>query len=108
MLDAAFYETPDYRTLLESADRPIVIGRRGTGKSALCYRLTKDFAREKSTAVLWIVPEEDQVIGTRPLLKSLGSKYTQIKAASRIAWKYALIMEVVYQRRNHWQFQSSD
>jgi hypothetical protein len=35
MLRRAFLETADYRTLIETSDRPIVVGRRGTGKSAL-------------------------------------------------------------------------
>jgi hypothetical protein len=35
MLDQVFYETPDYRSLIEDHTRRIVVGRRGTGKSAL-------------------------------------------------------------------------
>jgi hypothetical protein len=85
MLDVAFYETPDYRTLLESSDRPIVVGRRGTGKSALCYELQKYWSRSNAVTVLNIVPEEDQVIGSRLFLKSFGQRYNQVKAGSRIA-----------------------
>lgn len=95
MLELAFYETPDYRTLVESTDRPIVVGRRGTGKSALAYELKKYWSRGKNTTVIEVVPEEDQVIGIRPLLSLFGSKYNQIKAGARIAWKYALLLEVV-------------
>lgn len=32
MLDQAFWESSDYRSLLESYDRPIVVGRRGLVK----------------------------------------------------------------------------
>lgn len=39
MLSRAFYETPDYLSLIESDEKSIVVGRRGTGKSALNYRL---------------------------------------------------------------------
>ena len=39
MLTAAFLETADYKTLIDTTDRPVVIGRRGTGKSALADRL---------------------------------------------------------------------
>jgi hypothetical protein len=39
MLKSAFLETADYKTLIDTTDRPIVVGRRGTGKSALSYRL---------------------------------------------------------------------
>jgi len=41
MLESAFYETPDYKTLLENQEYHIVVGRRGVGKSALFYRLSK-------------------------------------------------------------------
>ena len=34
MLQSAFLETADYKTLIDTTDRPIVVGRRGTGKSA--------------------------------------------------------------------------
>lgn len=107
MLDVAFYETPDYRTLLESSDRPIVVGRRGTGKSALCYELKKYWSRNNAVTVLSIVPEEDQVIGSRLFLKSFGQRYNQVKAGSRIAWKYALIMEIALSLHDHWKFHSS-
>jgi hypothetical protein len=94
MLQVAFYETPDYRTLIESADRPIVVGRRGTGKSALCFHLSKYWRRGRATTVIEMVPQEDQVIGIRPLLARFGSKYNQIKAGARIAWKYAILVEI--------------
>lgn len=94
MLMAAFYETPDYRTLIESFERPIVVGRRGTGKSALRFQLKKYWAKGKRTTAVEIVPEEDQVIGTRPLLRLFGKTYGQLKAGARIAWKYAIMMEI--------------
>ena len=40
MLQQAFIETADYRTLIESTDKVIAVGRRGTGKSALTFRLS--------------------------------------------------------------------
>lgn len=94
MLKVAFYETPDYRTLIESFDRPIIVGRRGTGKSALSLHLGEYWRKDRRTTVVEIVPQEDQVIGTRPLLSIFAKTYNQLKAGSRIAWKYALIMEV--------------
>ncbi len=41
MLESAYYESSDYKALVESYDRPIVVGRRGTGKSALAFKLQK-------------------------------------------------------------------
>ncbi len=94
MLDQAFLETPDYRTLLESAEGKVVVGRRGTGKSALTYRLTKHWAREKSIIVITLAAEEDQVIGVRPLLQVFGHKFQHIRAGARLIWRYALLLEL--------------
>ena len=41
MLNFAFIQTSDFRTLLETDDRVVVVGRRGTGKSALFLELNK-------------------------------------------------------------------
>jgi len=71
MLQAAFYESADYRALVESFDRPLVVGRRGTGKSALRYRLESFWSRSPKTTVIQLIPTEDQVIGVRPLLAVL-------------------------------------
>ena len=35
MLGHSFIETPDYKTLISATDRAVVVGRRGSGKSAL-------------------------------------------------------------------------
>ncbi|WP_157380850.1 hypothetical protein [Burkholderia ubonensis] len=53
MLDQAFFEWQDYKILFEADDRFVVVGRRGTGKSALTYRLQKEW-REKNTSSLWL------------------------------------------------------
>src|ERR1051325_6416006 len=93
MLELAFYESPDYRTLIETTDRPIIVGRRGTGKSALCYQLRKYWQKGLNTTALEIVPEEDQVIGLRSVVRLFGTRYNHIKAGVRIACKYALMLE---------------
>jgi hypothetical protein len=108
MLELAFFETPDYRTLIESTERPIVVGRRGTGKSALVYQLRKYWQRGFKTTVVEIVPQEDQVIGIRPLLAVFGTKYNPIKAGARIAWRYALLMEVAKLLKDHGKFSQTD
>ena len=41
MLKEAFWETSDYKTIMESPDRCVIVGRRGTGKSALTYKLNE-------------------------------------------------------------------
>ena len=96
MLDCAFVETPDYKTLIGAGDRAVVIGRRGSGKSALVYTLQHHWASAQHTQVLVLAPEADQMLGLRPLLNRFGERFNLLRAASRIAWRYALLVHHQY------------
>ena len=93
MLNRAFLETADYRTLIETSDRTVVVGRRGTGKSALTAQLARHWGLENLTAVIKISPEEHQTIGIRPQIGLFGDSFTKIRAGARLTWRYALVME---------------
>lgn len=103
MLDRAFYETPDYKSLLESNDRCVVVGRRGTGKSALVHRLNAYWWKKKKTFVISLAPEEAQVIGLRGTFSIFGNNFVHVKAASKISWRYALYMEIISKISNHYK-----
>tara|TARA_R110001592_G_scaffold167023_4_gene402313 strand:- start:125 stop:2185 length:2061 start_codon:yes stop_codon:yes gene_type:complete len=107
MLDHAFWESSDYKSLLESYDRPIVVGRRGTGKSALAYRLSKYWSSKPRTQIIKITPEEEQVIGLREIFEQFGDKYLHIKAGTKMAWRYAIYMEVLLDIANHYKFKNN-
>lgn len=94
MLDLVFLETPDYRTLIETSDRLLVVGRRGTGKSTLARELRKYWGNTEGASVVPIAPEEHQVIAVRPLVELFGAKFVRIRAGMRLIWRYALMMEV--------------
>lgn len=93
MLERAFLETGDYRTLIETSDRIVVVGRRGTGKSALTLWLERYWRKAESTDVIKLAPEEYQVIGLRPLLRLFGDKFSLARAGSRLLWRYAFMLE---------------
>ena len=93
MLKNTFLETPDYRTLIETSDRMIVVGRRGTGKSALAIMLERHWQRADDIEVVKLSPEEHQIFGIRPIVQLFGDSFNKMRAGSRIAWRYALIME---------------
>lgn len=103
MLDKAFLETSDYKSLLESADRCVIVGRRGTGKSALVHKLNQYWHKQDKTFVVTVAPEEDQIIGIRGLLNVFGNNYIHIKAGAKIAWKYALYMEIITKLSGHYK-----
>lgn len=104
MLDVSFYETPDYKTVVESSEKSIVVGRRGTGKSALCYYLSKHFKALHEATVCVLAPEDFEVTSIRHNLRALGSSYNLAKSASKILTKYALILELVSSRSDHFKF----
>ena len=108
MLSRAFLETADYRTLIETSDRTVVVGRRGTGKSALTLHLQKHWRREPQTQVVTIAPEEHQTIGLRPQVKLFGDTFSKIRAGSRLAWRYALVMEAASCLSGTYKFAKSD
>lgn len=107
MLRQAFVETPDYRALIESHDRIIVVGRRGTGKSALVQGLHRYWDRNDKVDVIRIVPEEYQTLAFRPLASLFGTEFRHIRAGVRIAWRYAFMMETVRAKSRHYSFKSS-
>lgn len=92
MLSQAFFETPDYLTLLESDEKVIVVGRRGTGKSALTYKLQSEWSTVKTNTVCLIAPDEHHTLALRAALPKLGSSFLPIKASVRLLWRYGLMM----------------
>ncbi|WP_033755139.1 P-loop ATPase, Sll1717 family [Pantoea sp. NGS-ED-1003] len=106
MLEKAFWETADYKSILESSDRCIIVGRRGTGKSALVHMLSKKWKAKPKTAVITIAPEEEQIIGLRDVFSIFGTNYSQIKAGIKLSWRYALYMEVITEIANHYKLKN--
>ena len=94
MLHHAFVETPDYKALAATTERPIVVGRRGAGKSALLLGLERYWRRTSRTRVVVLAPEEHEMIGLRPLIAHFGDSPLLLRAVCRIAWRYALMMEL--------------
>ena len=107
MLDHAFVETPDYKTLISTSDRPIVVGRRGSGKSALLYGLERYWRQSSRTCTVVLAPDEHQMIGLRPLISRFGTKFSLLRAACRLAWRYALIMELASGASRTYRFPDS-
>ena len=103
MLSSAFLETPDFRTLIESDDRTIVVGRRGTGKSALFQQLKKHWESDKKILVLTFSPDDTEIIGFRAILRPFSSNFNLARAVTKILWKYAMLMEISSYISSHYK-----
>ncbi|MBV6501522.1 MAG: hypothetical protein CJBNEKGG_04035 [Prosthecobacter sp.] len=94
MLNRAFFETRDYFALQESAEHCIIVGRRGTGKSALCYKLGQHWGRDEHNVILRVSPEDHQLILLRHYVGTFGTSPNLLRAAAKTFWRYAIILEV--------------
>lgn len=106
MLDRGFYETPDYRSILEEHRRRIVVGRRGTGKSAMFYKLQGHWRSEPRTLRIELTPVDTDVIGLRPIVALFGIKPSYLRAACRLAWRYALLQEILSELTENYKVRS--
>lgn len=109
MLSRAFYETPDFLTLIEPENRAkcIVVGRRGTGKSALFYALRRHYSKSTRCVMIEIAPEDYEVIklrGYATKIAASGKRYGLVRGAFKIFWRYAMAMETIAQVRTHSKF----
>jgi ABC-type uncharacterized transport system ATPase component len=62
MLQHAFIETSDYQTLRYTTDFNYVVGRRGTGKSAIFQRLSSDFSADTRIILLKEEPQDYEML----------------------------------------------
>nr|WED67601.1 ATP-binding protein [Pectobacterium colocasium] len=90
-----FIETPEYRSVIETKDSTVVVGRRGTGKSAMFAKLSNHWGSQKATNIIAIAPEDYQTIGFRGLFKIFEKKYSYVRTVAKIAWKYGMLMEIL-------------
>jgi hypothetical protein len=104
MLDLAFYEWQDYKSLLDANDRFIVVGRRGTGKSALTYKLQQEWQQKKHIVIV-VSPNEEDLTGLRGAVQKYGDKLNRIRTAVKIGWRYAVIMEILSALSTHYKTQ---
>jgi hypothetical protein len=107
LLAQSFLETPDYTMLLATTERFIVVGRRGTGKSALFLMFTKYWSNDKHCSLIRWSPEEDQVLGLRPVFRHFGEAFTPIKAACKTATEAALLLDFLGALSAHYKFHKS-
>ena len=112
MLSHAFYETPDYLTLIEPSNRSkcLVVGRRGTGKSALCMALERHYSAAEKSYIIQIAPEDFEILRLRGIAQQFhknGQRYNLIRSAFKIFWRYAIAMEIANKFKDHYKIEKN-
>jgi hypothetical protein len=97
-----FIETAAYRNILETKDATVVIGRRGTGKSAIFIKLQEIWKTQKN-ALIPISPEDQETIFFRSVLKYFGENYSLSRSASKLLIKYGFYLEIIKILSKHYK-----
>lgn len=103
MLEKAFVDTTDYQTLLANQDFNFVVGRRGTGKSAICKKLHQNFIENKNIMLITEIPKEHFILEYQYLLNKVANDYRVAKAISKLVWKNHILLEVIKKIKIHYK-----
>ena len=105
MLERAFLETSDYRALKDTNQFNFIVGRRGTGKTALFLHLSKHLSENTKIFSHTLKPEEYDVLAFSNVFKRLGLEhYNLIRPAARVLWRTAMLMSVAESLCRYWKY----
>ena len=103
MLEKAFVETTDYQALLATQDFNFVVGRRGTGKSAICKKLQQNLITNKNILLITEIPKEHFILEYQNLLNKVANDYRLARAISRLVWENHILLEVIKNIKIHYK-----
>ena len=95
MLKEAFYESRNYRELVGGSDFRFVVGRRGTGKSALFKKVAEALQDTPEILLLTERPTEDKARAFQHELGKLASEYADVRMVTRLTWKVQVLSQVL-------------
>src|SRR5438552_911272 len=101
MLSRAFVATADFRALTQTTDFTYVVGRRGTGKSALFQKVADHYRSLKAPLVIAERPKDYEAAEFQNLLAAVGLDYRLLRGVGRLAWKTHLLLEALAALRVH-------
>ena len=108
MLEEAFVETSDYLALKNTDDFNFIVGRRGTGKTALYLRLISGFSEDKRSFTHSVKPQEHDALMLLGLTRRLGlSSYEHVRSTSRVLWRVSVLFTVAADLCGHWKFKAT-
>jgi hypothetical protein len=106
MLGRAFVKTADFSALANTNDFHVVVGRRGTGKSALFHALQDVLERADRTCLHAEVPIEHFAISAQSQLAAVSHDYKSARAIARLLWRAYVLRVVGESLRDHYRVKS--
>jgi energy-coupling factor transporter ATP-binding protein EcfA2 len=103
MLQKAFFESRNYRELLYGTAYRFVVGRRGSGKSALFVKLAEALAEQHGVLLLKERPTEDKARALQAELTKLSSNYLETRIVTRLTWKIQVLSQVLESILTHYK-----
>jgi hypothetical protein len=98
LLDSAFIQTAEYQALLQQRSGYVVVGRRGTGKSALFRELKLAFAEQRNYRVIPLEPDGNEIYPIHAIIRRLSNHNADYDALHQVATslcRYAILLEVL-------------
>ena len=108
MLDQAFLETSDFRVLKDTDHFSFIVGRRGTGKTALFLQLSKVFNDDRRIFFHEVKPEEHDSLALVSIIENIGLiSYNSVRASARVLWRTSMLISVGQDLCRHWKYSST-
>ena len=98
LLDSAFIQTAEYQVLLQQRSGYVVVGRRGTGKSALFKELKLAFDEQRNHRVITLEPDGNEVYPIHAIIRHLcthDADYDTLHEVATTLCRYAILLEVL-------------
>jgi len=107
MLKSAFVETADFQALITTKDFNFVVGRRGTGKSALFGKISEHIRNNKMGYVYCKKPTEYTSLDLYEVLKNISASYDTTRAITRVAWRVSILLQLLKDIKKHYKFKTN-
>jgi hypothetical protein len=108
MLNHAFIATADYQALLYTTDYSYVVGRRGTGKSAIYQQLKKIFSVDNNKILITEELQDYEMLGSQEILNSISSDYPLLRPLSRLLWTIHFLIKSLTAISKHYLFNKTE
>lgn len=110
VLRKAFVKTYDFNAITNTKDFNFIVGRRGTGKSALSLMSSLHIQENKLGYVYENIPEDYEQLELVSVLGEISEDYSVLRAIMKVSWRVSILFDQLEQliggRNEHYKFKS--